>query len=333
MNKNKHLLKTLISIVVLLIIITVFKQPLVEALYEMRSIHIWQIALISLMAIIFPICEGLNYAAMTQTNTTGLTRREGISCAFYTSFFKVITFGSGSAAGTIYYMNNLGVKVSRGTSISALSYMFHKLTVAVLAIFFLLLQFKDFHSIYNQYFSAFLLSLAIAILISAIFLTICISKWLHTFIVKCISKFNKKGKLSHVIDTLSEYFAGLEDSSAELLKDKSCICTIIIRNIIKLLALYSIPYIILAPIQTITGIQLIGITAVACAVASVLPTPAGIGSTEVAFLLFFTNIVSSKRILSCALLYRFMTFLFPGIIGGAMIGVNKIKKTLVHQDN
>ena len=121
MNKNKHLLKTLISIVVLLIIITVFKQPLDEALYELRSIRIWQIALISFMAIIFQICDGLNYAAMTQTNGTGLTRREGISCAFYTSFFKVVTFGSGSAAGTIYYMNNRGVKVSRGTSISALS--------------------------------------------------------------------------------------------------------------------------------------------------------------------------------------------------------------------
>lgn len=330
MNK-KHLVKTLALMGVLIIIITVFKQPLFEALYEMRSIRIWQIALISLMAIIFQICEGLNYAAMTQTNDNGLTRREGISCAFYTSFFKVVTFGSGSAAGTIYYMNNRGVKISRGTSISALSYMFHKLTVAVLAIFFLIVQFKDFHSLYNQYFSAFLLSVAIAILISVIFLTICISKLLHTFIVKCISKFNKKGKLSHVIDSLSEYFTGLEDSSAELLKDKSCICSIIIRNIIKLLAIYSIPYIILVPMQTVTGIQLIGITAVACAVASVLPAPAGIGSTEVAFLLFFANIVPSKNILSCALLYRFMTFLFPGVIGGVIIGVNKIRKSIMHK--
>ena len=332
MNK-KHLVKILASMGILIIIIAVFKQPLFEALYEMRSIRIWQIALICLMAIIFQICEGLNYAAMTQTNGTGLTRREGISCAFYTSFFKVVTFGSGSAAGTIYYMNNRGVKVSRGTSISALSYMFHKLTVSVLAIFLLLIQFKDFHSIYNQYFSVFLISLAVAILISVIFLTICISKWLHTFIVKCISKFNKKGKLTHVIENLTEYFSGLEESSEELLKDKSCICSIIFCDIIKLLAIYSIPYIILAPMQTVTGIQLIGITAVACAVASVLPAPAGIGSTEVAFLLFFANLVQSESILSCALLYRFMTFLFPGVIGGVTIGMNKIRKRIINHDN
>lgn len=332
MNK-KHLVKILASMGILIIIIAVFKQPLFEALYEMRSIRIWQIALICLMAIIFQICEGLNYAAMTQTNGTGLTRREGISCAFYTSFFKVVTFGSGSAAGTIYYMNNRGVKVSRGTSISALSYMFHKLTVSVLAIFFLLIQFKDFHSIYNQYFSVFLISLAVAILISVIFLTICISKWLHTFIVKCISKFNKKGKLTHVIENLTEYFSGLEESSEELLKDKSCICSIIFCDIIKLLAIYSIPYIILAPMQTVTGIQLIGITAVACAVASVLPAPAGIGSTEVAFLLFFANLVQSESILSCALLYRFMTFLFPGVIGGVTIGMNRIRKRIINHDN
>lgn len=330
MNK-KHLVKILASIGGLIIIIIVFKQPLIEALYEMRSIRIWQIALISLMAIIFQICEGLNYVAMTQTNGTGVTRREGILCAFYTSFFKVVTFGSGSAAGTIYYMNKRGIKVSRGTSISALSYMFHKLTVTVVAIFFLVVQFKDLHSIYNQYFSAFLISLAVAILISVIFLTICISKLLHKFIVNCISKFNKKGKLSHIIDTLTKYFEGLEDSSAELLKDKSCIFSIIFRNIIKLLAIYSIPYILLIPIQTVTVIQLIGITAVACAVASVLPLPAGIGSTEVAFLLFFANIVENKNILSCALLYRFMTFLFPGVIGGVMIGVNKIRKTIIHK--
>lgn len=332
MNK-KQLLKTLISIGFLLLIIIVFKKSLVEAMYEMRFIRIWQIALISLMAIVFQICDGLNYKIMTQTKGTGLTRWEGISCAFYSSFFKVVTFGSGSAAGTIYYMNNRGIKVSRGTSISALSYMFHKLTIAVLAIFFLIVQFKDFHSIYNNYFSTFLISLAIAILIAILFLTICISKRLHTFVVKCMNKLNKKDKLSHIIDALTEYFIGLEESSTELLKDKSCVCSIILRDIIKMLAIYSIPYIILAPIHTITGIQLLGITAVSCAVASVLPAPAGIGSTEVAFLLFFANIIPKKNILSCALLYRFITFLFPGVIGGTIIGMNKIKKTLVHEDN
>lgn len=332
MNK-KHILKSLITIGVLIFVIVVFKQPLVEAMYEMRSIHIWQIALISLMAIIFQICDGLNYAVMTQTKTNGLTKMEGISCAFYTSFFKMITLGSGSVAGTIYYMNKKKIKASRATSISALAFMFHKLSVAILAIFFLLIQFQDFHSIYNLYFSYFLLSLAIAILIAAVFLIICVSKSLHTFILKCISKFNKKDKFSGLINSLSEYFTGLEESSIDLLKEKSCICSIILHDIIKLLAIYTIPYIILSPIQTITGTQLLGITAVSCALASVLPTPAGIGSTEVAFLLFYGNLTSKKRILSCALLYRFMTFLFPGILGAVMIGMNKIRNTFSHHTN
>lgn len=327
MNK-KHLLKSLITIAVLIVVIIVFKQPLAEAMHEMHSIHIWQVVLISLMAIVFQICDGLNYSAMTQTKNTSLTKIEGISCAFYTSFFKMITFGSGSVAGTIYYMNKRGIKASRATSISALSYMFHKLTIAILTIFFLVLQFGDFHSIYNQYFSAFLISLAIVILIAVVFLTICISKRLHTFVVKCISKFNKEGKLSRIIASVSDYFTGLEESSVSLLKDRSCIYSIMIRNSIKLLAIYSIPYIILSPIQTITGIQLLGITAVSCAVASVLPAPAGIGSTEVAFLLFFANLTTKKRILSCALLYRFMTFLFPGVLGGVMIGLGKIRKMI-----
>jgi glycosyltransferase 2 family protein len=325
MNK-KQIRKSLITIGILIIIIIAFKQPLAEAMHEMHSIHIWQVILISLMAIVFQICDGLNYAAMTQTKTANLSKIEGISCAFYTTFFKVITFGSGSVAGTIYYMNKRGIKASRSTSISALSYMFHKLNVAILAILFLVLQFSDFRSIYDQYFYAFLISLAIAILIAVVFLTICISKCLHTFIIKSISRFNKEGKLSKIITTVSDYFAGLEESSFDLLKDRSCISSIMIRDIIKLLAIYSIPYIILSPIQTITGIQLIGITAVSCAVASVLPAPAGIGSTEVAFLLFFANLTTKKKILSCALLYRFMTFLFPGILGGVIIGFNKIRR-------
>lgn len=332
MNK-KHILKSLITIGVLILVIIVFKQPLVEAMHEMRSIRIWQVALISLMAIIFQVCDGLNYAAMTQTKPTGLTKMEGISCAFYTSFFKMITLGSGSVAGTIYYMNKRKIKASRATSISALAFMFHKLNVAILAIFFLLIQFQDFHSIYDQYFSYFLMSLAIAILIAVVFLTICVNKKLHTFIINCISKFNKNNKFSRVIDSLSEYFTGLEESSIDLLKEKSCVCSIMLRNIIKLLAIYTIPYIILSPIQTITGVQLLGITAVSCAVASVLPAPAGIGSTEVAFLLFFGNLTSKKRILSCALLYRFMTFLFPSILGGVMIGMNRIRNTLAHHTN
>lgn len=51
--------------------------------------------------------------------------------------------------------------------------------------------------------------------------------------------------------------------------------------------------------------------------AAVIPTPAGIGSSEFVMIAMFGAIVGSAKAGAMALLYRFATFVFPCALGAA----------------
>ena len=61
--------------------------------------------------------------------------------------------------------------------------------------------------------------------------------------------------------------------------------------------------------------QVLAVTSLAVMIAAVIPTPAGIGSSEVMLIALFTGIVGSETAGAAALLYRFATFVFPFLLG------------------
>ena len=63
--------------------------------------------------------------------------------------------------------------------------------------------------------------------------------------------------------------------------------------------------------------------------AAVIPSPAGIGSTEFVFTALFSGIVGTGLAGSASLLYRFGTFVFPFLVGAVVVIIRRIylKKT------
>jgi len=60
------------------------------------------------------------------------------------------------------------------------------------------------------------------------------------------------------------------------------------------------------------------------AISGVMVAPAGIGTSEFVFMLLFAGMASNDKLLLAILLYRFFTFVVPGIVGVIVVIVHKI---------
>ena len=97
-------------------------------------------------------------------------------------------------------------------------------------------------------------------------------------------------------------------------------------NLLKLCFWYGMPYLLFAGDKNINLVETMAITALSVMLAAVIPAPAGIGSTEFVFTGLFAGIVGTGIAGSASLLYRFATFVFPFLIGVAVVITRKIRE-------
>ena len=76
---------------------------------------------------------------------------EGILCSFYYSFFRVITFGSGTAPAGMYYVSRKSIPVSRSLGIFTISYTIQRIAVCL----YFLLSFVSNYGSMDHYFGEY----------------------------------------------------------------------------------------------------------------------------------------------------------------------------------
>ena len=88
----------------------------------------------------YNVVEGwINYSFAKQYNPQ-FTYRMGVESAFYCSFYRVATLGSGAGVAAVYYFNEKGIPVFQGTGMYMVEYAIHKVTIAIFSIIFFLLN-------------------------------------------------------------------------------------------------------------------------------------------------------------------------------------------------
>ncbi|MDY5647234.1 MAG: lysylphosphatidylglycerol synthase transmembrane domain-containing protein [Lachnospiraceae bacterium] len=324
--KKKADKKTIIFAGILVLVVYLFREELAEALGEMRHISPAAAVTILLLSMGYQLAEGRNLTAVVRLKDPGFTQWEGFAGMLYTSFFRVATFGSAPAAATAVYLAKRGIPAATGTGISAILYMIHKLVIALVCVLCLILRFNSLGNLYREYFGYLLLSLCLIVVIAGVLLFLCFGGRLHGTLIRLLRRMDRKRAHTEAIDALEEQLLGLRTFSAMVLKDRRTVAELVILNIGKFLCWYLIPWVLLRDEIWLGVADTVAVMAFVTAVAGVLPAPAGIGSTEFAFLLLFRGLASDARLLSCALVYRFVTYILPGLLGGVEILGSLLKK-------
>ena len=292
--------KILFVLILILIIIYTFKDSAGDILTQLKKTSFLVIAGICIASVMYELVEGWISYSLAKVYNPDFKYWQGVECAFYAAFYRVATLGSGAGVAAIYYFNERGVPYSKGTGLYTIEYMLHKVSIALFAGIFFILNWGYMQKYYSQYDMTLLIGFGVTFVIAAVLLLFACSKKFH-------------------VKKLEEQCAILEDAAATLLKRGGLIAGCILKNLLKFTFWYGIPFLILAETGKLTLSQGLAVTSLAMMLAAVIPAPAGIGSSEFVLTMLLAKIVGTGAAGSVALLYRFATFVLPFVIGAVVV--------------
>ena len=321
--------KILFVLVLIAIIVYTFKDSAGDIMAQLKDTSLPVITGICIASVLYELVEGwINYS-FAKVYNPDFKYWQGVESAFYAAFYRVATLGSGAGVAAIYYFNEKGVPYSKGTGLYTIEYMLHKVSIALFSGIFFLLNWSFMQKHYHKYDMTLLAGFGITFVIAVVLLLFACSRKFHELILWIVKKINRKGKLDEQVTKLEEQCKILEEAAGTLLKRGGLIVTCILKNMLKLVCWYGIPFIILAGSYDLNLPQVLAITSLSMMLAAVIPAPAGIGSSEFVLTMLLAVIVGTAEAGSVSLLYRFATFVLPFLIGAVVVLLRK----KVHKQN
>jgi len=307
--------KPLIFFILILLFLFAVKDSLPDVMDTLTKTSLSVVIAAMLSCCIYHVIEGRIIHILAKHHRSDYPLTHGIGCAFYGSFYRVVTFGSGSGVASIHYLNQTGVPVANGTGMTITQYILHKISISLFSAVFFLINRDFLYQHHSGYFKQLLLCYGATILVSVFLLTICMFHKCHFYILLLCKKLDRKNKYEKQIEALEQNLNTLRTETTLLITNKKLIVKIIIMDCLKLFFFYAIPCILNGDLKSLNLIDSLTLTSFTAAVAGIIPTPAGIGSTEFVFTLLFTPVLGRVDAISIGLLYRFITYIFPCIPG------------------
>lgn len=325
-KKKATIVKWLLVLLITGVIIYTFRDSAGPILKQLKTTPFMVIAGICLMSVVYHLLEGMVTAILAKQYEPEFKFCWGIGNAFFCSFYRVATLGSGAGIAAMVYLKEHKIDYSKAFGLYMLQYAFHKISIVIYSAVFFSLSFGYMIKHFGGYTGVLLAAYGVTMCITIGLILFCCSERFHKLIFKLLSCFNRKGKWDVLEVQLKQQCNELEEASRYLLKRKKMVAEVLLLNMVKLCFWYGIPYLIFLGNGNISIVETMAITALSVMIAAVIPAPAGIGSTEIMFTTLFSAIVGTGLAGSASLLYRFATFVFPFAAGAVLVIVRKIRR-------
>lgn len=251
-----------------------------------------------------------------------------------TFFFNAITpFSTGGQPFQVYTLKKNKLSLSDGTNVIVQESIIHQ--IALIIVGFLAIIVNEIFNIYK--FEGIILTfliLGFGLNILVIFLLFLIShsnkidKLITKYIVKILT-FLRIIKNKDILNKLHNTIDNFNYNSKILLKDKKRFIKLILINCLALLCLYVVPLTILFSFNnyvSFDGMIAIVLVSFISIISSYVPLPGGIGGQEYLFILMFGIYVNQPLLSSLMIMWRFITYYLPMIVGAVIFNVkNKVK--------
>ena len=330
---SKIFLNILIIVLILFLIIFLsVKDNFNEVINRLGTFNIiWLLVSIILM-ILYWIFKALCLYETTKLVKPDIKFSKCLKIIIVTAFFNGITpFSSGGQPGQIYLITKEKIKVSTATNISLQNFILYQAVLVFLGLIALIIN-----NSLNLLTSNIILEKLIVIgfiantsvLVILFILSFCkginikiINLWIRLLSKLKIIK-NKEKTLEKIEKTTHNFY-----ESAILLKDnKTIVVKGLVYNFLGLLFLYSIPLVVfygLGDYINLSFVESVVTTAYTMIIGAFVPIPGGSGGLEYAFNELFLNFNTDIFVTSAMLVWRFITYYMPLIVGGILLIVYK----------
>ena len=324
MKRKKLLIKIIFVAVLVLIIVYTFRDSAGSIVEQLRTTSLAVLAAIALSSVVYHLFEAWITYSLAKRYNPNFRYRTAVYCAFYCSFYRLSTLGSGTGVAAVVFLGKNGVGYSEATGLYMVQYVVHKVSIAIFSGVFFLVNWTFMAANYREYAVYLWLAYLLTAGISIVLILFAVSAKFHRLILALGHHFNKSGKLDGPLKSLEQSCAIMEKSTSELIKDVRTLLFMVIKNMLKLCFWYCIPFLILFGGREISLLNSLSITSLSVMTAAVIPTPAGIGAVELIMTNLLGVLVDLHKAAAITLLYRIATFIFPFVVGGVLILIRKI---------
>lgn len=260
---------------------------------------------------------------------------EAVKHTIIVQFFNGITpFSTGGQPMEVYMLTEHDIRASHGTNFIIQNFIFYQIALVIFGIFAV---------IYNAIFHLFpevpilrnlvLLGFLINTLVAVFLLVIACSKKTTTFLTKTSINLLVKIKIiknkEQVKGRWQERIEEFHKSTKALAGRKRLVISGIILNLISLACFYLVPLFIVYSMHDFTSLKAVEsmvASAYVLIIGSFVPIPGASGGIEYGFLSFFHAFLSSGVTSAVLLVWRFITYYLPMIIGAIVFNIDEGEK-------
>lgn len=330
-SKVKLLLNILLLVGIFAVMFYLLKSSLGEILMELQTTPFWVLLGVVALGVAYIVIEGWNIKELARPFQRDFAATDGMLAMCYSAFYRVVTFGAGTIISEVNFYRRKGLKVSQGVGVTALHMVMYKAALFTYAAVGLVIQFSLFYHKAPKMIGFVIAGMVVTFLIIGGLLLLSLSLNLQILFVKISNKYLHSQKLRGYVDQANTQIYSLRETVQAVLQEKPLIIKIYLLNLLKMIPWYLIPYFVLVwGHPQLDFLLVFALISFAVILAGVIPTPAGIGSFEFVYLMLFKPMVGTVDAVSSMLLYRFVSYVFPFLIGFIYVLVDK-RRMIKHE--
>lgn len=314
--KKSHWKYLLTILLVLLVLFLVFRENYQEILQNLRGVPVWAAALLFGLALLYQIMESAVCTCLVRTRLPDFPFRQACTVTFLGVFGNVATFAAGSIPMQSVYLHSYGLRVGQGIGIMTVEYIFHKLSILLYAAVMLVLQGRWLQSDGPDLFRYLALGFGLCAVIIAALILLCTWERLKNLALRGIALLPDTERWSCRKEAWRTDLEALYVEARHIWQNRACCGQVLLLNVGKLFCLYLTAYLsfrfLAIPVPSLWRVQLLA--ALMLVITSALPNVAGVGPTELAFLMIFAHYMSHAQASSALVLYRTATYFFPFLV-------------------
>ncbi|MBV7390319.1 MULTISPECIES: lysylphosphatidylglycerol synthase transmembrane domain-containing protein [Enterococcus] len=323
-GKSKLILNVSLFAAIIGVIIFVVRDSLSDIFLELADTSLPVLAGVTLLGFLSLLVEGFTVKNIVAEYNPEFTLCDGFFSSAYMSFYRVITFGTGTIVSEVLFYHKKDLKFSQGTGVVALRMVVYKVALSAVAVVFLFLKGNELSQQINHGIIYVVIGLVVTLAIVGVLLLFSLSINAQVLFVIITNRLFKRQKLRDLIDKVNMQFYSLRDTIQTFFNHKETVIKVFLSTLVKLGVWYTIPYFILSSeskdLNLLLIVALISFTVI---LGGILPAPGGIGGFEFVYVLLFSSVVGRVEAVSSLLLYRYATYLMPFLIGMVYVLINK----------
>ena len=328
----KHTKRNSIIILIITIVFLYFllKDNYIKTFDSLKNANILWILIAIAIYVLYLICDNLVLHRVTKLYKKDISFKYTMALGIMTKFFNGITpLASGGQPLQVMELRKQKIKVEDATSIIAESYMLFQIVLVFFALGSILLN-QVFHIFTKVKLLKDLTILGfIANLVLLLFLLyVSFNKNASTKIGKKIIDLLYKLKILKDKDSVKEKWTekctNYHNNAVDLLKNKIVILYGLFFYFVSLVFYHSIPFFIMKSLGiSVNIVKVIIASCYAFIMSCYVPIPGATGGAELCFLGIMANFLNEPILSSTLIIWRFVTYYLPTIIGAIVFNVKK----------